>query len=112
MPPHLIHLLSRQWARFAEDRIRYADLSDVLEDARQLQPLHPVLIEAQLAGHELAEMSDGLAVLRGAGIALVQGLSQAEDRGQMCLRLDIAAATNCAEDVRNLGAVDHGPVAA
>ena len=63
-------------------------------------------------GHHLAEAADGLAVPGGARVALVERLGEAEHRRQLRLGLDVARPGDGAEDVGDLGAVDHCAVAA
>src|SRR5262249_57134294 len=77
MPSHLVHLGGGELPGLAEDRVRHADLADVVQYTREADSLDPVLVEAELLGHHLAVATHRLAVARGPGVALVERLRQA-----------------------------------
>ena len=110
MAAHLIHLIVGELSRLAQNRIRHADLPDVVQDPREADTLDAALVEAELPRHHLAQQTHGLAVLRGIGVSLVEGLGEAEDRRQLRLALHASLAGDCPDRAGHLGAVDDGSV--
>ena len=89
-----------------------AHTADVVEDAGEPHPLDRVRREAELARDQLREAADAMAVADAPAVAHVQGLGEAEQRGQLHARLPSCEWTACARMPGHLRARDHGAVAA
>ena len=82
---HLGLLRGVERARLAEDRVRHADLADVVDDAGVAHALAAVGGEAERAGRALGVAGDRLRVRGGAGVADVQRLGQPQRGGELAL---------------------------
>src|SRR5215218_11117604 len=82
-------LLGSQGPSLAQDRVRDADLADVVQQAGEPYPPDAPLREAQLARHQLRVAADRLRVPCAAAEAHVDGLGEVEHDGEVALRLDV-----------------------
>jgi hypothetical protein len=103
-------LALRERTALANQLVRDADPADVVQDAREPDPLDRLGRQPQLAGGELGEPADPVAVADASGVAHVEGLGEAEQRGEVHLCL-LVPPRRTGEDAGHLGARDHGPVA-
>ena len=59
---HLLPLVVGERRRLVQDRIRHADLADVVQEAGEPEPLDALAVEAEAGADRDAELGDGLGV--------------------------------------------------
>src|SRR5205807_1225667 len=87
---HLAVLGVVEQARLAQDRVRHADLADVVDHPGEPYALDPLLAHTELTGDGGGVPADGLGVASGPAVADVERLGEHEHRGDALLALEVA----------------------